>query len=728
VNNAWIWAWSVVYEYCRRAKLDQEGKLGCADCRHCITKLSDDGLLHYQCNERSSHNWRKEVPPYHVSPRLFGKSDVSAKLKKYYPREWEEFEKLRECRCFILSRNTRWEELIEETSSISALGSPRRSEIPSEVLELQLREADEFLKLACKEGWFHQINTKTHQLNLEEQVFEIISEFVQIGMQPEISDIMHQLTNVWPHLNTELISHAWARIDWFLRRKENLLRLRSAIMYEIALRLHIYPTFAYDWQTQNWAIPKSWRLEQGLLLEDLMRECMNALIQRERRITKANSKETRLLDVRYEDLDQNSRRIVIDTVVNILKPIEKACEKQHCELPFHRESDDTSSKWPTTWQNLLKLMQKDPNQFMLIHKNFSFIKLKLRTKKARFETHRGRTPTLSKDQIIEYINIWGQFGETELNKRYPLPSGSQTTSSEILVSELALNNAQKPNLLLFKGFLVDMWLQAWPKHNTWSNLPTLPLWGRVLLSMMDTHDLYTRNHSEKTAFLLSQFIEQILSYFSSNGDQTLEDCLPNILGDGEKLSQFLHPKFPEALILAGLFHDMGKLFVSSSILHKPGKLDPEEWWWIYRHVVDGSYFLERIFGIEQARISEYFGDYMDFAKKIICDAAYYHHEKWNGNGYRKGLRGKQIPLVARFVRIADCLGAMMSPRPYRSTSLSIKDVTMELDDTQNRKINMKDVAKEMVSPCLTNTDDQDPILLLYWFLNSQVETTEESQS
>lgn len=105
-----------------------------------------------------------------------------------------------------------------------------------------------------------------------------------------------------------------------------------------------------------------------------------------------------------------------------------------------------------------------------------------------------------------------------------------------------------------------------------------------------------------------------------------------------------------AILYAAPMHDIGKIGVPDHILLKPGKLDPDEWKIMKQHTIIGGKILE--------------GSKRGFIKlgEII---ALTHHEKWDGSGYPKGLKGKQIPLVARIVAIADVFDALTSKRPYR---------------------------------------------------------------
>jgi HD-GYP domain-containing protein (c-di-GMP phosphodiesterase class II) len=97
-----------------------------------------------------------------------------------------------------------------------------------------------------------------------------------------------------------------------------------------------------------------------------------------------------------------------------------------------------------------------------------------------------------------------------------------------------------------------------------------------------------------------------------------------------------------------LLHDIGKLGVPDSILLKPGKLTEEEWLIMKRHPVIAFELLSPIAFLRPA-----------------LDIPYCHHEKWDGTGYPRGLRGEQISLAARIFALVDVWDALRSDRPYR---------------------------------------------------------------
>ncbi|MGH4120124.1 HD domain-containing phosphohydrolase [Clostridium sp.] len=102
---------------------------------------------------------------------------------------------------------------------------------------------------------------------------------------------------------------------------------------------------------------------------------------------------------------------------------------------------------------------------------------------------------------------------------------------------------------------------------------------------------------------------------------------------------------------AALMHDIGKIGIADSILLKPGKLTPEEFNIMKTHTINGA----RILGNSKRDVI-----------RMGYEIALNHHEKWDGSGYPKGLLGKDIPLTARVVAIADVFDALSTKRVYKS--------------------------------------------------------------
>ncbi len=97
-----------------------------------------------------------------------------------------------------------------------------------------------------------------------------------------------------------------------------------------------------------------------------------------------------------------------------------------------------------------------------------------------------------------------------------------------------------------------------------------------------------------------------------------------------------------------LLHDVGKLGIPDAILLKPQQLSAEEWVIMRKHPVYAYQWLSEIEYLQNA-----------------LDIPYCHHEKWDGSGYPRGLKGEEIPLAARIFSVVDVWDALTSDRPYR---------------------------------------------------------------
>ena len=97
-----------------------------------------------------------------------------------------------------------------------------------------------------------------------------------------------------------------------------------------------------------------------------------------------------------------------------------------------------------------------------------------------------------------------------------------------------------------------------------------------------------------------------------------------------------------------LLHDMGKIGVPDAILHKPGKLSDDEWVLMRKHP---QFAFDMLYPIEYLRPA--------------LEIPFSHHEKWDGTGYPRGLKGEEIPLAARMFAVVDVWDALTSDRPYR---------------------------------------------------------------
>ena len=157
----------------------------------------------------------------------------------------------------------------------------------------------------------------------------------------------------------------------------------------------------------------------------------------------------------------------------------------------------------------------------------------------------------------------------------------------------------------------------------------------VLADMVENRDSSTGDHIRKTA----AYTEIVMNKMRDMGFYTEE----------------LTDEFISNVVKSAPLHDIGKIHISDSILNKPGKLTDEEFEIMKTHTIYGAKV------IDQCLTTLPRTHYLIEAKNI----AKYHHEKWNGKGYPKGLSGEEIPLSARIMAVADVFDALVSSRVYK---------------------------------------------------------------
>jgi len=138
--------------------------------------------------------------------------------------------------------------------------------------------------------------------------------------------------------------------------------------------------------------------------------------------------------------------------------------------------------------------------------------------------------------------------------------------------------------------------------------------------------------------------------------------------------------------VAGWLHDIGKIGIPESVLNKKGKLDYLEWTVMKTHPEKSWRILENTFEFSE-----------------ISNIVLYHHEKWDGSGYPKGLKGSEIPLESRIIAVADAYDAMTYNRSYRR-KISPAEAIKELQKCAGTHFDTE-IVRVFVEQVLTNEKD-----------------------
>lgn len=162
---------------------------------------------------------------------------------------------------------------------------------------------------------------------------------------------------------------------------------------------------------------------------------------------------------------------------------------------------------------------------------------------------------------------------------------------------------------------------------------------------------------QATIFALAKLAEQRDDDTGAHLERVREYCklLAQQLCEHSPYADHISVTFVECIQHASPLHDIGKVAIPDSILKKPGKLTSEEFEIMKTHTVIGAENMQTVFN--RYAHNHFIG--------MGIEIALYHHERWDGTGYPDGLVGRNIPLSARIMAVADCYDAIRSNRCYR---------------------------------------------------------------
>ncbi len=253
------------------------------------------------------------------------------------------------------------------------------------------------------------------------------------------------------------------------------------------------------------------------------------------------------------------------------------------------------------------------------------------------------------------------------------PSNSAEVKSKALVGFIVyIPNQGLDYLVDFENATFSYYLQ----RNPWGSPLFIVLAGLdalwlILLTAMLISQIRVRTllrQQKHDAQIIEQSINTFINFIEAKD--------PSTKGHSERVAKIAYalavemgysPRECNRIYYIALMHDCGKISIPANILRKPGKLTEEEYEIIKSHTTYGEKMLRDFTSI-----------------KGIDLGVLYHHERYDGNGYPKGLSGEDIPLIARIICVADALDAMNSSRCYRP-QMNRDEILKELDENKGKQ-------------------------------------------
>lgn len=222
--------------------------------------------------------------------------------------------------------------------------------------------------------------------------------------------------------------------------------------------------------------------------------------------------------------------------------------------------------------------------------------------------------------------------------------------------------------------------------------------GRVVRTIEIINDVTTRRHHEREALRLNEALAESFKGITEGLSDLVESRDPYTAGHSKGLAELatniagkmgMNKEEIQGLWICALLHDIGKAVIPSGILNKPGRLSEHEWGIIRQHPKTAHEVLRRI----------------PFPWPV-AEVVYQHHERLDGSGYPRGLKGDDIHSWARILAVADVVDAMGNHRPYRP-AFRLQDV---LDEVNRGNGNLFD--KRIVNICASLLSEEDKRVLV----------------
>jgi len=170
-----------------------------------------------------------------------------------------------------------------------------------------------------------------------------------------------------------------------------------------------------------------------------------------------------------------------------------------------------------------------------------------------------------------------------------------------------------------------------------------------LANVIEHRDIESGQHVKRTQYYVQILCEELIN-------------------SNSPYAQELIALQPDIIMKSMALHDVGKIAIPDRILLKPGRLDPEEYDIMKTHTTRGMEIVGELGDINSSLYLKHSGD--------IC---YGHHERWDGKGYPRQIKGLEIPLVARLAALADVYDALVSARVYKEAFSYHEAINIILD-------------------------------------------------
>ena len=287
-------------------------------------------------------------------------------------------------------------------------------------------------------------------------------------------------------------------------------------------------------------------------------------------------------------------------------------------------------------------------------------------------------------------------GQGDFEKSEGKPVKQVLTEKQLMACQEALNNKsivyEEDYLFAFCSSRFNhssmLYVSGIPKVLTQTHKDLIEIFSQNVQIAYENVQLQSEveDTQREIVYRLSEAVEQRSSETGNHVKRVSLICYELAKGYG------LAEKESEILRYAAPLHDVGKVGIPDTILHKPSKLDEEEWRVMQTHAIKGH-------------------DILSGSRRDIIQAgailARDHHEKWDGTGYPRGLKEEEIHIYGRIVALADVYDALRHKRCYKD-AWSLQQVVTELENQKGKHFEPK-----LVDVLLNNIDSFEQILKNY---------------